>query len=104
MLFFQEEDRIRDAHELLEFRRVLFRSPNKHTPRHLCNASKQRFLAPRPARFHHKGVKEIHACRSSLARLPPISRLTARKGVRSEERSGGKECDSTCRIGWSTDH
>src|SRR3546814_18982411 len=95
--FFKREDGIRDAHELLELRRVLFRSRwprsiRRHWPATTLFES-SRLYSPAIARLTPLTMVETG--------LPSFSNCSAQ---RSEERRVGKECVSTCRSRWSPYH
>src|SRR3546814_12901606 len=52
-----------------------------------------------PAKIHGRGVPDVNSIL-----LPQVDECASNHGKRSEERSVGKECVSTCRSRWSPYH
>src|SRR3546814_12265007 len=115
--FFQAYDGIRDAHEGLEFRRVLFRSrrgclrvlhpyakPGPHPALRAsfsCFAGEGLKIDAAGAGSRPRIVRQARRTRRRATSLP--RRLAWRHGPRSEERRVGKEGVSTGRTRWTLD-
>src|SRR3546814_20198025 len=99
--FCQAEDGIRDAHEGLEFRRVLFRSTGTAGPARAqeIELKLSHFLPP------GHGIQRdwLQPWAEDLAKRTN-GKVKVTIYPRSEERRVGKECVSTCRSRWSPYH